>query len=414
MTANALGDAGVGSQSPGGATPRPLLALAQGFALLGLGLVVSFVLCEAALRLLAGAWPTLGATLHEYDPAAVNIEPHGLIGYRQKAGSTFVYVNGSTATANALGYRGPLVSRTKPPGVFRVILLGGSTMHGWGVNDSQTIDAYMRAELRRIRPDLRVEVVNLAFDGYDSYQLFERLHSDGIPMAPDIVIVHEGINDVRNARFAGLQDRDPRTLLWAGELSRLRAERLRGAPRCWDRIRHRSYLARLVGYFRETWRVRGEARARPRESAHPEAADYFERNLHRIANLAGAHGAALLFSSPPSSLRGHYEPAAMLGRSYFVVDNATTQAYRDTLAARMRAVAAQLRHDGRRVDYVARPDVPFDEFLDDAHLTPSGNRRVALELVHAILPALPPHPPLKTERLTPGSWSLQHRGGSPR
>ena len=53
--------------------------------------------------------------------------------------------------------------------------------------------------------DRRFEVVNLALGGYDAYQLFERMRTDGVHFAPDLLIINSGINDVRNALFAGLE-----------------------------------------------------------------------------------------------------------------------------------------------------------------------------------------------------------------
>ena len=67
--------------------------------------------------------------------------------------------------------------------------------------DSQTIDAYMRRAFQERVSDLRVEVVNLAFDGYDSRQDLERLKIDGMRLEPDLIIVNNGINDVRSAQF---------------------------------------------------------------------------------------------------------------------------------------------------------------------------------------------------------------------
>jgi lysophospholipase L1-like esterase len=311
------------------------------------------------------------------------------MGYRQKPGSVYRYANGTRATANALGYRGPVVTLPKPAGTFRIVLLGGSTTHGWGVNDDETLDRFLRDTLRRARGDLAIDVVNLGFDGYDALQLLERLRSEAPRFAPDVAIIHEGINDVRNARLRNLVDRDPRTVIWAAVLDRERAARARGGHRLWDRIKHWSYAARLPAVARNVSRQAAQTRQGAAEPPHPEAAEFFERNLRRIADYADSSGFAVLFSTAPSSLRIRYDSSGMVGRTYFVVDNATTQTYRDTLAARLQRVARALAEAGRRVAYVAHGPVPADEFLDDAHLTAAGNRRVAAEFAAAILPLLP-------------------------
>jgi lysophospholipase L1-like esterase len=359
----------------------------------GLTITATLLLLEIGLRLAAAAGTRAGDELRRRDPMAVQVEPLGELGYRQRPGSVYRYPNGTAARANALGYRGPVVEIPKPPGVFRIVLLGGSTTHGWGVDDGGTIDAAMRRILAAERPDLRTEVVNLGFDGYDSYRLFERLHHDGLRLAPDLVIVHEGINDVRNARIPNLRDRDPRALIWESEVRRARQERARGGPTWSIRLRHWFYVMRLPSYVMSLANTSEDRRRARKAVPTMDAADDFERNMKRIAHLAQANGFPVLFSAAPSSLRVKYQPGTMVRRTYFVVDNATTQAYRDSLAARMRSLASRLAAEGRHVGYVSIGAVPREEFLDDAHLTPSGNARVAADFVAAVLPFLPSRRP---------------------
>jgi lysophospholipase L1-like esterase len=350
------------------------LVLAQ----LAIGLVAS----EVAIRLYAGLDEAAGRALRSHDPMAVSIAPHGRFGYRQRPNSTFHYGNGTTATSNAMGFRGPLVHVPKPPGVYRIVLLGGSTTHGWGVRDEETIDAHMRRLLQERHGRPRFEVVNLAFDGYDSHQLVERLHEDGLRLEPDLVIVNSGINDVRNARFANLADPDPRTLYWEDVLRRLRADERRGGPTLWSRLKHHAYVARLPGLAREYLNQRTASGQKAGTVPNLAAADIFERNLERMAALAAAGPAPVIFSTPPSSLRSRYAPGDVSERSYWLGTAATTQAMRDELARRMQRVVEREAGRGRDVAYVSH-DLPGDLFLDDAHLTPAGNLQVASSLVRA-------------------------------
>jgi lysophospholipase L1-like esterase len=283
-----------------------------------------------------------------------------------------------------MGYRGPVVRTPKPSGTFRIVLLGESTTHGWGVMDDKTIDAYLRSVLRERYPDRGVDVVNLAFDGYDSRQLLERLRSDGMRLEPNLIIVNAGINDVRNTRFKDLADPDPRTTLWEGVLQRLRKEQARGGPTVWTRIKHYSYLARLPTIARQ-YVTASASSDKPHEQVTPnlEAADIFERNLRRIAALASQANIPVIFSTPPSSLSFSYKPDATAAISYWVVDAATTQHLRDELARRMQRVVADERNERHQVTYIPHR-LSTDMFLDDAHLTSSGNRQMALDFVDAI------------------------------
>lgn len=345
--------------------------------------VVAIALAEVTLRVYARFASTELASRLRSDPYAVLIEPHGAAGYRPRPGGSFRYGNGTGATINARGYRGPEVTAGTPPGTTRILLLGGSTTFGWGVDDPHVIESYMRAELERRFPGRRFEVVNLAFDGYDSWQIVERLRSDGIPLGPDFIIVNTGVNDVRNARFSDLaaSDPDPRTVLWRTETERLRAEAERGGPAFGTRARHYLYLARLPGILLAQSTPREDAGA---TTANREAFDYFERNLNRVAALADSANAVLLLSSDPSSLRTKYEPQDTSFRSYWIRDAETTQSARDSLDARLRGVVESRRANGQAVHYIGPADISPQHFLDDTHLTAEGNRLLALHWVDAL------------------------------
>jgi lysophospholipase L1-like esterase len=353
---------------------------------LGVTLFLAFLGMEVTLRIFSQVNRRPGQDLADWDPLKTRIEPFGAYGYRQRPGETYQYPNGTAAHSNGRGYRGPEVAIPKPPGVFRIILLGGSTTHGWGVDDGQSIDACLRAELQRRYPGRAFEVVNLGFDGYDSYQDRERFRVDGVPLAPDAVIVNSGINDVRNSRYQLKGDPDPRTLIWESDLLRMRGDARRGHPSAWSELKHYSYVIRLPGYL---WaRLAAEARGDvATDTTNPGAADLFQRHVQDVVDSSRALGAVVVLSTPPSSLLRKYPPDATSTINYWVRNAALTQAYRDTLTARLEAVAGQPYGPGPAVLYV-RHDLPVGEFIDDAHLTPEGNRQLAIDFADALMPAL--------------------------
>ncbi|MGH7620242.1 MAG: SGNH/GDSL hydrolase family protein, partial [Gemmatimonadaceae bacterium] len=357
------------------------------------GIVIGFVLMEGTIRLYARIDPTFATGMRQFDPLGVQIEPLGRLGYRQRPNGVFHYGNRTVAHSNSLGYRGPEVSRTPDSGVVRIVLFGGSTTHGFGVTDDETIDAYMRAIYRQRDPSHRYEVVNLGFDGYDSYQDLERLRSDGLPMRPTVVVFNAGINDVRNARFQNLADPDPRTLIWEPVLARLRADAARGRPEVWSIIKHYSFVARTPGYVRNQLAQRSRQLGRRRvdqqledslpaqtalassdEPRYLAAADQFERHVREMVRLSLEQGVKVVLSTPASALR-EYPPNAVSDRDYWIANAKMTQDYRDELDRRLRLIDTEEEARGDAVRYLSAT-VPFADFLDDCHLKPEGNRMV--------------------------------------
>lgn len=353
------------------------------------------------MRIAAAVDPALAREL--YDPTEVKIRPLGPLGFAPRPGARIEYRNGTVANINAQGWRGPTVAIPKPAGTLRVLLLGGSTSHGWAVDDDQTVDAHLRAELARRYPGRRADVINLAFDGYDSYQDFERLRLEGLSLEPDVVIVNSGINDVRNAKIPNLVDRDPRSMQWGPVLERLRDEERNGV-RLRTRVKQWLHVARVPSFVRDRLaRMRNDQRVREGRAAapaglansalsdsmaqaNPQAADYFERNLARIAALLDGKPVGLLFSTPPSALR-YMRPDARRPIEYWLADASRTQAFRDSLDGRMRRVAASVAGAGREAAYVPH-DFAQPLFLDDCHLTPEGNARLARDFADAMAPML--------------------------
>ena len=67
---------------------------------------------------------------------------------------------------NEHGVRGPSISKQKPPGVFRVVCLGGSSTYGHTpTSDAATWPARLEAYLNEEQGAPRVLVINAGFSG---------------------------------------------------------------------------------------------------------------------------------------------------------------------------------------------------------------------------------------------------------
>ena len=348
-------------------------------------ILVGVLLAEVIARGYAYIGGEAGRRLASRDPLGVVYGPYGNFGYRQRPGMTERFLNGTSTTANSMGYRGPLVSIDKPKGIYRIVLLGGSTTNGYGVNDDSTIDTHMRRLLPERVPGVCFEVVNLALGGYDSYQDYERMRVDGTKLNPDLVIINSGINDVRNARFDSLSfPPDPRTLFWENVMKQIRQEATHGVS-LQTLANHYLYVARVWGFVRDLWQQRREVKFIRAVEPHDSALDYFEVNVERTVGLALNIGATVILSTPPSALSMRNKPSDPIEKTYWIKDAGTTEKYRRRLAAGMQQIAARGQIAGKPVSYVSH-NLPLEEFLDDAHLTSAGNLTMARDFVEAAGP----------------------------
>ncbi len=120
-----------------------------------------------------------------------------------------------SAGLNRWGYRGPVAS-SKRQGELRAVMLGGSTVFGYGVLWDESIPVYLERALRASRP---FSVINLGFNNQGAYSFTPTLR-DYEYLDYDVIVLYEGYNDM-----AG--DERPNTALF----------------------RHASAVFRLTGYF---------------------------------------------------------------------------------------------------------------------------------------------------------------------
>jgi len=102
----------------------------------------------------------------------------------------------ATLGLNMWGYRGRAVGR-KAPGERRVVMLGGSTVFGFGVSPTETMAAYLERRLQARRaPGAAVSVANLGFVREGAWS-FRATLADYAYLDYDIVVLYEGYNDLR-------------------------------------------------------------------------------------------------------------------------------------------------------------------------------------------------------------------------
>ncbi len=96
--------------------------------------------------------------------------------------------------SNRLGYRDRDHEIAKPPGVWRIVVLGDSIAAGLRVERFEdTFPAILERLLRE--QGVNAEVINLAVSGYNTQQEVETLADKGLRYRPDLVLVAYSLTD---------------------------------------------------------------------------------------------------------------------------------------------------------------------------------------------------------------------------
>lgn len=93
---------------------------------------------------------------------------------------------------NHYGYRGAEFAEEKPPGVYRVAVMGDSYTYGNGVPEDRRFSNLMGEALR----DRHVEVLNFGFPGNNWPEHVKTLERKVLRLRPDFVLLQWGTNDV--------------------------------------------------------------------------------------------------------------------------------------------------------------------------------------------------------------------------
>jgi lysophospholipase L1-like esterase len=300
-------------------------------------------------------------------------------------------------TTNNLGFRGDPLSLPKRAGEFRVFMVGGSTMEGFYLDDSDAIHSVVQKELERNAPrGLNVKVYNTGKSGDRSYDHVALIVHRLVHLQPDMIVVFCGVNDLSAAIFG--QDylhRASKEKLTLLNLVRLTAFEFEIPKRLW-------YLSQR--FLPRTKRERRVLEDVPLTSNHDEKVKLaqsfavsnrrprtdltpYRKNLETIAGVARAHGVQLVLMTQASSWNSRVDPE--IRKTHWMVYRKGVR-YRDdfmdgALEAYnnvMRQVAAGYSiplYDIARLIPKSR-----EYFNDDVHFTVKGARIAGLELASLI------------------------------
>jgi len=120
----------------------------------------------------------------------IGYEPVPSVQYEGTDLSFFDYEGAS----NSLGYRDGEHAVEKPPGVYRVLVLGDSIAAGLKLQKvERTFPPILQNTLRQ--NGVKAEVLNFAVSGYNTQQEVETLKDKGLRYHPDVVVVAYSLTD---------------------------------------------------------------------------------------------------------------------------------------------------------------------------------------------------------------------------
>lgn len=192
--------------------PKPVLG---GILLAAFGMALAFLALEAGVRLLH----LVPARFWEPDPVLGTRLIAGKEGWWTQEEHEFRVAS----RINADGWRDVEHARTKPPGAFRILILGDSFVEALQVPLEKTFPRLLEDALRsEARP---VEVLSMGVSGYGTASEFLAYRERGRLYGPDLVILafYPG-NDVRN-NSPVLEPVLPPEFGAGGELQRVSARR---------------------------------------------------------------------------------------------------------------------------------------------------------------------------------------------
>ena len=255
------------------------------------------------------------------------------------------------------------------PGAFVVYTFGGSTMWGTGSPDSASIPAYLQQGLAK-RIAGPVCVVNFGESAYVSLQGMLQLALQLRAGArPNAVVFYDGINDIGTTWQFGHAGSHSDQADIAATFER------------------RSAIRRLVEQT-STYAVLRQSFAPVRRDTIRTAtlADSVVSNYVGVTEvvraLGKAYGFRTLFFWQPALSESGKTMTALERREVQSRARRHLQLFAETYA-RMRAIAARDSADDMHDLSSVLADIRGDVFLDQAHITPEGNARVAAAMLRA-------------------------------
>lgn len=325
------------------------------------------------------------------------------------------YVDTRGIRHNANGFRrSEDVARTKPPGTYRVFLMGASTAYGIGglwphiqtdyavLDNRETIDAYLERQLQADLPGVNVEVINAAITSTWTHHSLIYINQTILGYDPDMILFLDGFNDfyhtnTRHDQFGSYSYNLPSRVIM-GEPSLYALAYVNG----WWLFR-RSALVHLIGRGLRVVKsvLKGRPQQTPVDVEHELAglSQVFPHNalaMHRrIGLILRDEGVIPVFMLQPLLALERDKPMSDIERQLFEFNiesyrpnhEVFIHQARDTVSSYEHAMAKEIGAEFIDLTRIFRQE-PGQIYTDYAHLTPEGNELLAEVVAEFILPII--------------------------
>ncbi len=302
---------------------------------------------------------------------------------------------------NWQGFRGPEVSSAKPEGVYRIFVLGGSTVFCAALPLEQSHPELLRDLLQRKHEDLEIQVQNAGAEWHCSAHSLIKYLTRIRSFDPDMIVVYHGINDLYRSfspeAFAVGPYRSDYSHFHGAVANLVRPEsttwqlvRMRLGYWCSDLRYDRVRVAGPDGDGVKGIRQMFFPRSRAIEIESWRSLGAFERNMGDLIDAALGHAVQVVVASQPSLYRDGLdeEDRELLWFPLAHQENGT-HASIGSMADGMRQVNAISRRIAEEagvlfVDLDAAVPKDTDHLYDDVHVTARGAACIADALAREI------------------------------
>lgn len=202
----------------------------------------------------------------------------------------FVYYGGT----NLQGPEWRQFRLPKPPGVYRILVFGASTVIGFPYAPEVAFPRHVEVQLKQQNPQTAFEVLNCGITSINSFSIVDLLRQ-AVACRPDLIVLHEGHNEFYGPGGpASTAGRIPRMLIQP--MYHLRRLRL------WQSVELLNpFRSELKDDLLDSLPVSMEI---PLEGpVMSQASDNFRENLRRCCRIAADHGIPVLLTSVACNLK---------------------------------------------------------------------------------------------------------------